>query len=375
MIQETAMLFYKIGHYRQSAILMVEAILANKNSAAAWCGLGSSLAQLAMGRASYAELAAQALKQSLMYSDQGGYHKVSQDWLNSLGQEFPTTKQQTAMSDAKLDSLFELLDVDSQLFVNAMEFIEKGDRMLVVMTTGDLGKNRYVPIMLKAIALAWGDDCARAALKRIVRFKASPEIKAALSKLNQQPNADEYNPYLSHAIKSFSTAEETNNNQRNEGYRASEDSNKTIIQPLKTTNMSVLQQTSDVIEKGIQSLGIAPATTRGAQPGQWDFKRGSASIAVGITVSERFPNGYFYVNCVMMDGSTVPAAKKEEFYRTLLETNTSVVNMKLCLSKDYVMLLSNRDANGLDPEEVASVINELSYYADLLDDRLKEQFK
>lgn len=139
--------------------------------------------------------------------------------------------------------------------------------------------------------------------------------------------------------------------------------------------MTTLQKASEVIEKGIESLGIPPATTRGAKEGQWDFKRGSASIAVGVTTSERFPNGYFYVNCIMMNAANVPAAKKEAFYKALLDLNTSVVNMKLCLSGDYVMLLSNRDANGLDPEEVAGVINELSYNADVLDDQLKASFE
>ena len=72
-----------------------------------------------------------------------------------------------------------------------------------------------------------------------------------------------------------------------------------------------------------------------------------------------------------MSASEVPANRKEGFYKTLAEINASLVNMKLALSQYYVMLLSNRDASGFDPEEVANNINDLSYYADLLDDRFK----
>lgn len=139
--------------------------------------------------------------------------------------------------------------------------------------------------------------------------------------------------------------------------------------------MSTLTSHYAVIEAGIESLGIPAATARGTEAGQWDFNRGSASVAVGVVSSERFPNGYFYANSILMSTADVAAAKKEEFYRSLAEINASLVNMKLCISKEYVMLMSNRDATGLDAEEVSSTINDLSYYADLLDDRLKEGFK
>ena len=139
--------------------------------------------------------------------------------------------------------------------------------------------------------------------------------------------------------------------------------------------MNNLLNHNATIEKGIESLGIPAADTRGKEAGQWDFNRGSASVAVGIVSNDRFPNGYFYVNSILMSINDVSAAKKEEFFRNLAEINTTLVNMKLCLSNDLVMLMSNRDATGLDADEVASSINDLSYYADMLDDRLKDDFK
>ena len=48
--------------------------------------------------------------------------------------------------------------------------------------------------------------------------------------------------------------------------------------------------------------------------------------------------------------------------------------MQLALSDGWVLLISNRDATGLDDIEVAITINELSYYADELDDQLKDSF-
>ena len=139
--------------------------------------------------------------------------------------------------------------------------------------------------------------------------------------------------------------------------------------------MTNLNQLFDVVENGIDSLGIPATSVRALNPGEWHFNRGSADIAVGVLLSDRFPNGFFYVNCVLMDSNEVVSEKKEEFYRYLLEITASLVNMKLCLEENgSVSLVTNRDASGLDPVEVAQSINSLSYYADLLDDQLKESF-
>jgi hypothetical protein len=130
----------------------------------------------------------------------------------------------------------------------------------------------------------------------------------------------------------------------------------------------------DIVEKGILKMGVEPETARTQNPGHWDFIRGSASISVGMIQNDRFPNGYFYVTSVLMSELDVVASKKELFYQTLLETNTKLVNMQLAVSDDLVLLISNRDAVGLDDIEVAIAINELSFYADELDDQLKNRF-
>jgi hypothetical protein len=138
--------------------------------------------------------------------------------------------------------------------------------------------------------------------------------------------------------------------------------------------MSNLKKHYETVDAGIKMLEIDPTDAKGQKEGQWDFDRGSAKIAVGVTSTDRFPNGYFYVSSIIMETDNVPAEKKPELYLKLLELNATLVNMRFAFNKDVVFLISNRDANGLDPQEVAITINELSYYADMLDDRLQEEF-
>lgn len=138
--------------------------------------------------------------------------------------------------------------------------------------------------------------------------------------------------------------------------------------------MSNLKKHFETVDAGIEMLKVDPKDAKGQKEGQWDFDRGSAKVAVGVTSTDRFPNGYFYVSSIVMETENVPADKKADLYLKLLEMNATLVNMRLAFNKDVVFLISNRDANGLDPEEVAITINELSYYADLLDDKLQEEF-
>lgn len=128
------------------------------------------------------------------------------------------------------------------------------------------------------------------------------------------------------------------------------------------------------IEMAIFQLGINPDQTRTEEKGKWSFSFGSAFITAGILNSDRFPNGYFYVNSNLMSLSDLPESSKLLFFKTLVEMNASLVNMKLCITGNQIILLSNRDATGLDVEEVAHTIDELSHYADLLDDKLKNMF-
>lgn len=138
--------------------------------------------------------------------------------------------------------------------------------------------------------------------------------------------------------------------------------------------MSNLLSFYEIIEKAIDSLSIPAIAARDEESGQWNFTRGSATIAVGIVSNERFPNGYFYVSSILMDVSEVPSSERLNLYQTLVEKNAALVNMKLCINNGFVVLISNRDATGLDVEEVATTIDQLSYYADLLDDKLIDMF-
>ena len=138
--------------------------------------------------------------------------------------------------------------------------------------------------------------------------------------------------------------------------------------------MSSILEKCQVIEDGISQLGINPATCRGKNAGEWDFVRGSAKIAVGIRQSEKYPQGYFYVVSSMLDVNQVPHHRKLELFQVLMEENLKLVELKFCYGDSTILLVTNRNAQGLDKIEVANSIDQLSYHADLLDDLIINKF-
>jgi hypothetical protein len=57
--------------------------------------------------------------------------------------------------------------------------------------------------------------------------------------------------------------------------------------------MENLQHYYEIIENCIRSLSVDPAQCRGEKPGQWDLKKGSASVWIDIWRPEGTSEGYF----------------------------------------------------------------------------------
>lgn len=131
-----------------------------------------------------------------------------------------------------------------------------------------------------------------------------------------------------------------------------------------------LNSLSQIIENGIKKMKLDPITMRTGSDDKWITQKGSASISINAEVSNKFPDGYFSVSSILMDLAHVKEIDKEKFFKKLLELNSTLVGMQLTLKNDKILLMSNRFAEGLDETEVALTINELSFYADDLDDFL-----
>jgi len=126
-----------------------------------------------------------------------------------------------------------------------------------------------------------------------------------------------------------------------------------------------------IVEQAIANLGVTPEECKGEILGVWNLKRGSATINVEIYVNEANNMPYCRVYCQFME---VPQIRLEEFYRELLELNMQHVGITFCLFENWVYLKSDREAEGLDVNEIYLMLVRIGAIADGFDDTLKNKY-
>ncbi len=126
-----------------------------------------------------------------------------------------------------------------------------------------------------------------------------------------------------------------------------------------------------IVEEAISKLGIDPATTRGPQPGQWNLKRGSASLSIDIFQIPPSGKAFFGISSPIM---RAPETGTEGFYRYLLELNQGMIGVGFSLIKENVLLRSSRMLEGLDAQEAFQMISQIGLLADHFDDKLRENY-
>jgi hypothetical protein len=130
-----------------------------------------------------------------------------------------------------------------------------------------------------------------------------------------------------------------------------------------------------MINKFIIQIGLTKEQTYNAEKRAWYWKKGSASIEVFIHEIKFEAHSRFYLR-VFSPLLKVPATNTQEFYRRLLEMNDSKLGVKLSImpGSDQVYATFERDIKGIDYDELATCISDLEWWADVLDDELKQQY-
>lgn len=104
---------------------------------------------------------------------------------------------------------------------------------------------------------------------------------------------------------------------------------------------------------------------------EWKFKKGSAQIRVKLI---KTPNDSWF----LVDSEVMKAPKQNllRFYQKLLELNgAATFGAAFSLRGDVVLLSMLRPVEGLEPEEIKSIVTIVAEMADKYDDELLQLFK
>jgi hypothetical protein len=107
----------------------------------------------------------------------------------------------------------------------------------------------------------------------------------------------------------------------------------------------------------------------GAEGYGWWLTEGSAKVYVFVQES---PNGA--VLRITSPLVFLPKTNLEAFYRRLLDINTNLTSCALSTHGDIVLIVSQRPIAGLVQEELDELVWNTAYVADLLDNKLSEEF-
>lgn len=137
-----------------------------------------------------------------------------------------------------------------------------------------------------------------------------------------------------------------------------------------------IEKVTGMIHQYVESIGLTQEQVFDFDKNTWRWCKGSASIEVFIQTI-RFDNGgsrdYLRIFSPLLK---IPANDLLSFYRHLLQLNDTNLGVKITImpNSNWVYATYERDIRGMDYHELATCIADMEYWADTLDDELKNAF-
>ena len=142
--------------------------------------------------------------------------------------------------------------------------------------------------------------------------------------------------------------------------------------------MTTIETVKAYINRLCVEAGADPQKIYSAQNNAWYFARGSSTLEVFFTSYEADDKTQrIFLRCF----STIypiplDAVNRQELYHVALEINARNMGVKIGTMSDrgYMYAIGERDIEGMDYQEFVTLISDVGYWADHLDDLLKSRF-
>ena len=142
--------------------------------------------------------------------------------------------------------------------------------------------------------------------------------------------------------------------------------------------MTTSEMAKVYVDQLCAEIGCTSASIYNKETNSWFFTRGSASIEVFMSSYETVVKTVrTFIRC-FSPVFPIPAdeAKKTQLYMEAMQNNAGVMGMKLGIlpEKGYMYAIAERDIDGMDFVEFKTLISDLGYWSDSMDDMLKQRF-
>ena len=142
--------------------------------------------------------------------------------------------------------------------------------------------------------------------------------------------------------------------------------------------MSTVEFVKAYINRLCRDIGTTAEDIYNEKTCAWYFSRGSSTIEVFLTnMDDREETSRTFIRCFApLYSLPVNPVLRFEIYQKALELNTRHMGIKLSIIPDKGLLcaIAERDIEGMDYDEFVSMISDIAYWGDHLDNYLRDQF-
>jgi hypothetical protein len=129
----------------------------------------------------------------------------------------------------------------------------------------------------------------------------------------------------------------------------------------------------EMVETYYRHRGLNPEDHRlhDSQDVGWWLREGSAEVFIIIQNSQDNSGAVLRISSPLV---FVPTENREIFYRRLLDINSNLSSCALATFGEVVFVVAQRPTHGMVQEELDELVWNAAYVADLLDNKLSEEF-
>jgi len=142
--------------------------------------------------------------------------------------------------------------------------------------------------------------------------------------------------------------------------------------------MTTIETVKAYINRLCIEAGADPQKIYSATNDAWYFARGSSTLEVFFTTYEAEDKSQrIFLRCFSnIYPIPIDLVKRQELYHIALEVNARNMGVKIgtIAEKGYLYAIGERDIEGMDYPEFVTLISDVGFWADHLDDLLKSRF-
>ena len=142
--------------------------------------------------------------------------------------------------------------------------------------------------------------------------------------------------------------------------------------------MATIDTVKAYINRLCTEAGADPQKIYSPKNNAWYFARGSSTLEVFFSSDETSDKSErIFLRCFStIYPIPVDSVKRMELYHVALEVNARNTGVKIgsMADKGYMYAIGERDIEGMEDPEFVTLVNDVGYWADHLDDLLKNRF-